>query len=161
MSFDLKKYLQNNPLLEKDFKFTDPEVDPHTGAITHTVKYLPNFKKAYDDLEDAKNSMSALASKDELISDTQLKRIKDLVRDSFNKYRTHLRNNYRDEYNSIKGRGGVDEMSTSGDAGGYDTPYAFSKNKNRKYKPVNPGFTTVNSKQLRKKAKGTDYIDLM
>ena len=137
MSFDLKKYLQNNPLLEKDFKFTDPEVDPHTGAITHTVKYLPNFEKAYDDLEDAKNSMSSLASKDDLISDTQLKRIKDLVKDAFNKYRTHLRNNYRDEYTDIKGRGGVDEMSTTGGAATftpgkgmqYDTPYAFVKKK--------------------------------
>ena len=130
MSFDYKKYIKNNPLLkEAAFKFTDPEVDPHTGAITHTVKYLPNFKKAYDDLEDAKNSISALASKDELISDTQLKRIKDLVKDSFNKYRTHLRNNYRDEYIKIKGRGSVDELSISADAGAYLTPYAFSRKK--------------------------------
>ena len=95
------------------------------------------------------------------MDDAQLKRIKDLVRDAFNKYRTHLRNNYRDEYLKIKGRGGVDELSVSGDAGAYDTPYAFAKNKNRKYKPVNKGFTDVNPKELRKKAKGTDYVDLM
>ena len=140
MSFDLKKYLQNNPLLEKDFKFTDPEVDPQTGAITHTVKYLPNFKKAYDDLEDAKNSISSVASKDELMSDTQLKRIKDLVKDAFNKYRTHLRSNYKDEYTRIRGRGGVDELSTTGGSSTftpgtgmqYATPFAFNKNKKAK-----------------------------
>ena len=150
MSFDLKKYLQNNPLLEKDFKFTDPEVDPHTGAITHTVKYLPNFKKAYDDLEDAKNSISSVASKDELMSDTQLKRIKDLVKDAFNKYRTHLRSNYKDEYTRIRGRGGdLEEISTTGGTGAYNTPYAFNPNKkakgtNRDYYLSKLGYKLVN-----------------
>ena len=163
MSFDLKKYIQDNPLLKEqdEIEFTDQEWDPKTRSLSSTVKYTPNFKKAYDDLEDAKDSIEAVSSKEEMVNDTQIKRIKDLVRDAFNKYRTHLRTNYRDEYQKIKGRGGVDELSVSGDAGAYDTPYAFSKNKNRKYKPVNQGFTTVNSKQLRKKAKGTDYIDLM
>ena len=148
MSFDLKKYLQNNPLLkedqEKDYiehlmdvrndfynkglkdkaaqvqadidkllkkkevkeedeiEFTDQEFDPVTRTLSSTVKYLPNFKKAYDDLEDAKKSIEAVASKDELINDTQIKRIKDLVRDAFNKYRTHLRTNYRDDLQKIK-----------------------------------------------------------
>ena len=157
MSFDLKKYLQNNPLLEKDFKFTDQEFDPVTRSLSSTVKYLPNFKKAYDDLEDAKNSISNVAGKDELMSDTQLKRIKDIVKDAFNKYRTHLRSNYKDEYTRIRGRGGVDELSTTGGSSTftpgtgmqYATPFAFNKNKKAKgtnrdayisqlgYKPVN------------------------
>ena len=184
MSFDYKKYIQNNPLLkedevakkeytedelkyslgvdddyegwvdlafskgfkydehrdiwtyeynleEDDVKFVDQEWDPETQSLTSTVKYLPNFEKAYDDLEDAKKSIEAVASKDELINDKQIKRIKDLVRDAFNKYRTHLRNNYRDEYLKIKGRGGVDEMSTSVGAGAYLTPYAFKKKRKK------------------------------
>ena len=162
MSFDYKKYIQDNPLLKEDeIEFTDQEWNPKTRSLSSTVKYKPDFKKAFDDLEDAKDSIEAIASKDELMNDKQIKRIKDLVKDAFNKYRSHLRNNYSDEYKKIKSRGNMEETSVSGDAGAYDTPYAFSKNKNRKYKPVNQGFTTVNSKQLRKKAKGTDYIDLM
>ena len=163
MSFNYKKYIQDNPLLREqaDVEFTDQEYDPTTRSLSAKVKYKPNFRKAYDDLEDAKKSIEAVASKSELMDDAQLKRIKELVRDAFNKYRTHLRNNYRDEYLKIKGRGSVDEMSVSGDAGVENTPYAFAKNKNRKYKPVNKGFTDVNPKELRKKAKGTDYIDLM
>ena len=138
--FDYKKYIQNNPLLkEDDVEFVDQEWDPETQSLTSTVKYLPNFEKAYDDLEDAKKSIEAVASKDELINDKQIKRIKDLVRDAFNKYRTHLRNNYRDEYMKIKGRGGVDEMSTTGGTASftpgkgmqYATPYAFKKKRKK------------------------------
>ena len=65
--------------------------------------------------------------------------IKELVRDAFNKYRTHLRNNYRDEYLKIKGRGGVDEISTTGGTASftpgkgmqYATPYAFKKKRKK------------------------------
>ena len=133
MSFNYKKYIQDNPLLREqaDVEFTDQEYDPTTRSLSATVKYKPNFQKAYDDLEDAKKSIEAVASKSELMDDAQLKRIKDLVRDAFNKYRTHLRNNYRDEYLKIKGRGGVDEMSTSVGAGAYLTPYAFKKKRKK------------------------------
>ena len=140
MSFNYKKYIQDNPLLkEADVEFTDQEYDPTTRSLSATVKYNPNFQKAYDDLEDAKKSIEAVASKSELIDDAQLKRIKELVRDAFNKYRTHLRNNYRDEYMKIKGRGGVDEISTTvgtasftpGEGVQYTTPYAFKRKRKK------------------------------
>ena len=140
MSFNYKKYIQDNPLLkEADVEFVDQEFDPETQSLSATVKYRPNFSKAYDDLEDAKKSIEAVASKSELMDDAQLKRIKELVRDAFNKYRTHLRNNYRDEYMKIKGRGGVDEISTTGGTASftpgegvqYDTPYAFKRKRKK------------------------------
>ena len=86
MSFNYKKYIQDNPLLREqaDVEFTDQEYDPTTRSLSATVKYNPNFQKAYDDLEDAKKSIEAVASKSELIDDAQLKRIKELVRDAFN-----------------------------------------------------------------------------
>ena len=144
MSFDYKKYLKNNPLLQEKHEFTDQEWDPTTRTLSSTVKYTPDFSKAYDDLEDSKKSMSALAGKSELIGDAQLKRIRDLVRDAFNKYRTHLRTNYKDEYAQLKRRGGdLEEMSTTGGTatftqgkgGQYATPYAFNPNKKAKGKP--------------------------
>tara|TARA_Y100000034_G_C6900095_1_gene415972 strand:- start:292 stop:750 length:459 start_codon:yes stop_codon:yes gene_type:complete len=149
-NFDYKKYLKNNPLLQEKHEFTDQDWDPVTRTLSSTVKYTPDFSKAYDDLEDSKKSMSALAGKSELIGDDQLKRIKDLVKNAFNKYRTHLRTNYKDEYADLKRRGGgLEEMTTTGGAGAYNTPYAFNKNKkakgtNRDYYLSKLGYKLVN-----------------
>ena len=156
--FDYKKYLKNNPLLKEAHEFTDQEWNPETRTLSSTVKYTPDFSKAYDDLEDSKKSISALAGKSELIGDTQLKKIKDLVRNAFNKYRTHLRTNYKDEYAQLKRRGGgLEEMSTTGGTATftpgtgaqYATPFAFNKNKkakgtNRDYYLSKLGYKLVN-----------------
>ena len=112
---------------EASFELYDTETDPTTGSTMSKVRYLPDFKKTYDDLDDAKDSISKLSGRKEMFNDKQMKLIRDLVKDAFNKYRTHLRNNYRKEYDKI--RGSMEEMSVSGDAGGYNTPYAFNKNK--------------------------------
>ena len=149
-TFNYKKYLKNNPLLKEGHEFTDQEWNPETRTLSSTVKYTPDFAKAYDDLEDSKKSISALAGKSELIGDDQLKRIRDLVKDAFNKYRTHLRTNYRDEYAQLKRRGGdLEELSTTGGAGAYNTPYAFNPNKkdkgtNRDYYLSKLGYKLVN-----------------
>ncbi len=56
----------------------------------------------------------------------------------------------------------VKEISTSGAAGGYLTKYAYRK----KGSPANIsqytniGYKPVNQKELRKKSKGFDYVDL-
>ena len=59
-------------------------------------------------------------------------------------------------------KGLVKEMSTSGAAGGYNTPYAFKKKGSKpnisQYTSI--GYKPVNQKELRKKSKGFDYIDL-
>ena len=112
---------------ENSFELYDTEVDPTTGSSMSKVRYLPDFKKTYDDLDDAKDSISKLSGRKEMFNDKQMKLIRDLVKDAFNKYRTHLRNNYRKEYDKI--RGNMEEMSTSSNAGAYNTPYAFNKNK--------------------------------
>ena len=173
-TFNYKKYLKNNPLLQEKHEFIDQEWDPKTRSLSSTVKYTPDFAKAYDDLEDSKKSISALAGKSELIGDDQLKRVRDLVKSAFNKYRTHLRNNYKDEYAKLKRRGGdLEEMSTTGGTATftpgkgaqYATAYAFNPNKkakgtSRDYYTSKMGYKLVNPKKLRKKAKGTDVIDL-
>lgn len=56
------------------------------------------------------------------------------------------------------------EMSTSGGAGGYNTPFAFNPNKNAQGTSHNYylklGWKPVNKKQMRKQAKGMEYKDL-
>ena len=56
------------------------------------------------------------------------------------------------------------EESTSGAAGGYNTPYAFNSNKNAQGTSRNyylkMGWKLVNKNKVRKAAKGMDYKDL-
>jgi hypothetical protein len=56
------------------------------------------------------------------------------------------------------------EMSSSGAAGAYSTPYAFNPNKkaqgtSRNYY-LKMGWKPVNKEQMRKQAKGMEYKDL-
>lgn len=56
------------------------------------------------------------------------------------------------------------EMSTSGAAGGYSTPFAFNPNKNAQGTSRNyylkMGWKLVNKNKVRKAAKGMEYKDL-
>ena len=56
------------------------------------------------------------------------------------------------------------EMSTSGAASGYSTPYAFNPNKNAQGTSRNyylkMGWKLVNKNKVRKAAKGMEYKDL-
>ena len=56
------------------------------------------------------------------------------------------------------------EMSTSGAAGAYSTPYAFNPNKNAQGTSRNyflkMGWKLVNKNKVRKAAKGMEYKDL-
>lgn len=58
----------------------------------------------------------------------------------------------------------VSEVSTSGAAGAYNTPYAFNPNKNAKGAARNYylklGWKLVDQNKLRKKVKGIDHKDL-
>jgi hypothetical protein len=35
----------NEPLIQRGFELTSSEVDPETGTVTSTVKYLPKFEQ--------------------------------------------------------------------------------------------------------------------
>ena len=37
--------LGNEPLIQRGFELTQSEVDPETGTVTSTVKYLPKFEQ--------------------------------------------------------------------------------------------------------------------
>lgn len=56
------------------------------------------------------------------------------------------------------------EMSTSGAAGAYSTPFAFNPNKNAQGTARNyylkMGYKLVNKEKVRKAAKGVEYKDL-
>ena len=99
--------------------------DPETGAISWSIDYVPNLTKLVEDsteLVDTAKSVYQRAKDDKKFLDIyeQAKQLRNIIR-------THVRNNYPEDYKKAIREEEVDEMSTSGGAGAYLTPYAFRK----------------------------------
>lgn len=97
--------------------------DPDTGAISWSIDYVPNLTKLVEDsteLVDTAKSVYQRAKDDKKFLDIyeQAKQLRNIIR-------THVRNNYPEDYKKAIREEEVDEMSTSGGAGAYLTPYAF------------------------------------
>jgi hypothetical protein len=81
----------------------------------------------------ALKSLKGLLGTDVARNDAEIQKVLDNFKNVFNRYRTHLRKSYPDQYRQIKNQleeNDVDEASTSSGAGSYQTPFAFNKNKN-------------------------------
>ena len=121
-------------------KSTITDIDPETGAVRWKVEQLPGFDKLYDDLSDLVSTAKRTYVKTK--DDKKFRDFYDEIRVLRNKVRTHLRNEYPDQYKRITRIGemfskdildldkkikedDVDEISTSAGAGAYLTPYAF------------------------------------
>lgn len=138
---------------ENGFKTKLVDKDPETGALTWSVEYTANygelFKEVTELLDDAKEV--ALKAKDEPFFKDYFNDVRKLR----NRLRTYLRNNHPDEYAKIKG---IDEISTSADAGAYNTKHAFGEKPAKYYYKL--GYKPVDKKKLRNQAKGVDSVDL-
>jgi hypothetical protein len=142
--------------------FKTSGIDSDTGQISHDIINLASFGESLKELSQALSAMIALSKTSEGKMDSTIQEIVQQIRDVFNKYRTHIRKNYPDQYNTIKDL--IQEISTTAAGGGYTTPFAFNPDKKAKgakniyyYKL---GFKPVDKKKLRKQSKGIDYVDL-
>lgn len=142
--------------LDTYYKADDPSERGEGGGITHNIIKLPSFVELFNNLENAKQTAKDLARSNDLQGDDDYKAQTKQIINTFNSFRTFFRNNYPDQYAMIKQA--VQEISTSGNAGGYLTKYAFGKNPISYYTKL--GYKPVNLKSLRKKSKGVDYVDL-
>ena len=146
--------------LDRYFKADKPEERGEGGGITHRVIDLPSFVELFNTLDDAKGIAKNLSTKKDLRGDVGYQAQAKQITKAANDFRTFFRNNYPDQYSIVKST--VKEISTSGAAGGYLTKYAYRK----KGSPANIsqytniGYKPVNQKELRKKSKGFDYVDL-
>ena len=86
-----------------DTKFTVTAVDDHTGAVSWDILNLPSFEQLFKTLDKAISSSRGVYTK--VKQDTKFRDIYDEIRKVRNSYRTHLRNEYPDEYNRIKRKG--------------------------------------------------------
>jgi hypothetical protein len=124
-------------------KSTVTNINPETGQISWDVDYIPNVGKLVNDVNQLTNT-----SKDVAVKTKDDPKFRDIYNDAKllrNKIRTHVRNNYPEEYRKAVGVAEeiVDEISTSAAGGSYLTPYAFrlkgSKPNDKAYKEVEEG----------------------
>jgi hypothetical protein len=140
---DLPKVDKKGKFKIGDFKSKDGvkstivDIDKETGGIKWDIEYLPNFDKLFDVATDLVNTAKGVYTKAK--TDDKLRKIYDEARVLRNKVRTHIRNEYPEEYRRITmNEGELDEMSTTGGGAGsatftpgtggqYATPFAFRK----------------------------------
>lgn len=118
----------------KGVTYTVSDVDPETGQISWDIKYVPAFDSVYKEFDDLRKAISQLDTKTD---DTVVDDIAAKIKAEFNRYRTHIRKNYPEEYKKFStNEGELEEMSatqaggsgfTPGTGEAYATPYAFSK----------------------------------
>ena len=128
--------------ISNGIKSTITNIDKETGAIKWDIAYLPNFDKLFDGVTDLVGTAKGVYTKAK--GDDVLRVIYDEARVLRNKIRTHIRNEYPEEYRRITmNEGELEEMSTTGGGAGsatftpgtgmqYATPYAFKRVKKKK-----------------------------
>ena len=144
----LKAWIENKygPWDDRDFLSddgdtyfkTDADYESEGGGISHTIIRLPSFSELIKQLKATKDAANNLVKGESVRDDEVLRSIADELRLEFNKFRTHIRKEYPAFYAQLKGQlteEEIDEMSTSGAAGAFLSPYAFRKPK-KKQKPI-------------------------
>ena len=124
-----------------DTKFTVTSIDKETGGIEWKVKKLPAFDKLFDDATELVDTAKGVYQR--VKDDNVIKQIYTLSKDIRNKVRTHLRNDYPDEYKRIVMKMTENEVEENTTTGGgsagftpgtgmtYATPYAFRRPKKK------------------------------
>ena len=122
-----------------DTKYVVNKIDPETGQVGWKVIPLPAFDKLNSDLTDLVRTAKGVYTKTK--DDEKFRDFYEEVRKLRNQVRTHLRNEYPDEYKRMSVAEDVDEISTSGGAGAYLGKYAFKKPKKQEKLPEGVGAT--------------------
>ena len=84
---------------EKEFYFVDEPADPETGGVKSKVVYKRSFANMVKDIEAEAVDMQKLS--DENPDDLVIYKIAEELKEIFNKFRTHVRKNYPNEYKKI------------------------------------------------------------
>jgi hypothetical protein len=79
----------------KDYYLVDEPADPETGRIRSRVVYKRSFKKMVADLEAETIDFKKLS--DDNPNDMVLYNLSEELKELFNKFRSHVRKNYKDE----------------------------------------------------------------
>ena len=156
--------------ISRGVKYTVSSIDKETGGIKWDIDYLPNLTELFDTITELVTVSKGvyLKAKD----DTKFREIYEEARNLKNKIRTHIRNEYPEDFRRITTN--IDEMSTTGGGAGaasftpgtggqYATPFAFRKKgqkaNDKSYKEL--GYKEVNeneSPSLKAKIAADDFM---
>ncbi len=115
--------------------------DPETGAISWSIEYIPNLTKLVEDAMELASTAKGVYQK--VKDDKKFLDIYEQAKQLRNIIRTHVRNNYPEDYRkAVREEEEIEEMSTTGGGAGsasfsagtgmqYATPYAFKKKKKK------------------------------
>jgi len=205
---------------DKGVKSTVTSIDPITKSISWDIDYVPAFDSTFKEFTELRRFITKLSrdTKDETID-----KIADEVTNSFNKYRTHIRKNYPEQYKkakineldlshhmelgndwgevifylekygtdeeidayitAFKEQAGpyfddsnfdhvkefqkwvktamrTDEISTSGGAGAYNTPYAFKLVKKQKKIEENKSYARISKPRFVKDKNNPNFLNV-
>lgn len=100
-----------------DTYFKTKSINKETGSIDHQVIKLASFGDSLKELSQALDSLVNLSKTAEGRSDSTISELSDQLRNVFNKFRTHIRKDYPDQYASIKNL--LDEISSISSNSGF------------------------------------------
>ena len=85
---------------EKDFELVSGEPDPETGRITSKVVRKPSISNMVKDIEAEIQDFEKLVK--DKPEDIVLFNISEELKEIYNKFRTHVRKNYPEEYKKVQ-----------------------------------------------------------
>ena len=119
---------------EKGFKLVSRGIDPETGKDTSDVVYEKSMSNMFKDLYAEAQDFKILA--EENLDDLVIYKMSEELTEMVNDFRTHLKNNYPDEYKKLEeddldentlGGAGSGASFNAGNSMGYTTPKSFNK----------------------------------
>jgi len=95
----LGKFKVGDVKISGGIKSTVKDINKETGGISWNIEYIPNFEELFDDASNLVKTSKGVYTKAK--TDDKLRLIYDEARVLRNKIRTHIRNEYPDEYRKI------------------------------------------------------------
>jgi len=92
--------------IEKGTRYVVTDVDPVTGGISWDVENVPAFDSVYKEFDELRKAIATLDRKtdDAVVDDIATK-----IKAEFNRYRTHIRKNYPEEYKRFQTNENINE----------------------------------------------------
>ena len=164
---DSKEFRIGDTQVSSGIRYTITDIDSQTGKVSWDVDYLPNLSQLFDSATELTNISKKVYQKAK--KDPKFREIYEDAKDLKNQIRTHVRNEYPEDYIRITSRtmgenlkeDELDEISTTGGGEGaasftpgtggqYATPYAFrrkgQKADDKAYKEL--GYKSINENKF-------------
>jgi hypothetical protein len=109
--YKLKEFEVGDIDVSNGVKSKVTNIDPDTGSVSWSIDYIPNIDKLVEDVDELTKTAKGVYQKAK--DDKKFLDIYEQARSLRNTIRTHVRNNYPDDYKKAMNEGRVDEQQTT------------------------------------------------